>query len=191
MRGGVEVIKELVIESCSELLHGDTVFHLRVKFNHLEALTLLVTMAKEGEFARGNQNGNTILHLVVTLKQSEQYSRDFKSLEIQHAFIEAGVRRSKELNRSAPPQSTIAAIVSSDSSIAATLPSKASKVKSWFLKLMKYLEYDREETRGALMIIATVIATMTFQAGLNPPGGVWQQNFKDSTGGPACSEECL
>ncbi|KAF2294794.1 hypothetical protein GH714_018608 [Hevea brasiliensis] len=160
MRGRVEVIQELVIESCSELLDGDTVFHLRVKFNHLEALTLLVTMAKEA--------------LVVL----EQYSRDFKSLEIQHAFIEAGVRRSKELNRSAPPQSTIAAIVSSDSSIAATLPSKASKVKSWFQKLMKYLEYDREETRGALMIIATVIATMTFQAGLNPPGGVWQQNFK-------------
>ncbi|WVZ17219.1 hypothetical protein V8G54_010201 [Vigna mungo] len=33
-----------------------------------------------------------------------------------------------------------------------------------------------EERRGSLMIVATVLATMSFQIAINPPGGVWQSN---------------
>lgn len=33
-----------------------------------------------------------------------------------------------------------------------------------------------EEIRGNLLVAATVIATLSFQAGLNPPGGVWQDS---------------
>ena len=32
------------------------------------------------------------------------------------------------------------------------------------------------------MITATVIAAMAYQAGLNPPGGVWQEDKRDSNG---------
>ncbi|XP_035545480.1 ankyrin repeat-containing protein NPR4-like [Juglans regia] len=39
------------------------------------------------------------------------------------------------------------------------------------------------ETRGTLMLVATVIATMTFQAGIYPPGGVWQQDTTNGTFG--------
>ena len=35
-----------------------------------------------------------------------------------------------------------------------------------------------EETRGSLMVVATVMATMSFQAGISPPGGVWQEDTK-------------
>ena len=31
-------------------------------------------------------------------------------------------------------------------------------------------------TRNALLVVATLIASVTFQAGINPPGGVWQEN---------------
>jgi hypothetical protein len=46
-----------------------------------------------------------------------------------------------------------------------------------------------EETRGTLMGVATVIATMAFQAGISPPGGVWQQNISNSTEGYYCAQD--
>ena len=49
--------------------------------------------------------------------------------------------------------------------------------KSWF----KDFQYDPKndktgEVRSILLIVATLIAAVTFQAGVNPPGGVWQEN---------------
>ncbi|KAK2401412.1 hypothetical protein P8452_08126 [Trifolium repens] len=52
----------------------------------------------------------------------------------------------------------------------------------------KYLQFQGnwiEETRGTLMLVATVIATMTFQSTISPPGGVWQENTH--TGGHNCT----
>lgn len=49
--------------------------------------------------------------------------------------------------------------------------------KSWF----RYFQYDeRKETladaRNVLLVVAGLIAAVTFQAGINPPGGVWQDD---------------
>ena len=43
-----------------------------------------------------------------------------------------------------------------------------------------------EETRGALMVVATVITTITFQPAISPPGGVWERNVNNSTLGSQC-----
>ena len=56
----------------------------------------------------------------------------------------------------------------------------------WKTNLMQWLNYNKddrwlEETRGYLMIVATMISAMTFQAAINPPGGVWQENVHNST----------
>nr|DAD22553.1 TPA_asm: hypothetical protein HUJ06_024016 [Nelumbo nucifera] len=53
--------------------------------------------------------------------------------------------------------------------------------------LFKYFRFhlDRDspsDTRDALLIVAALIAAVTFQAGITPPGGVWQdvdENGKD------------
>ncbi|CAE5967200.1 unnamed protein product [Arabidopsis arenosa] len=45
--------------------------------------------------------------------------------------------------------------------------------------LVRYLNRQGdwlEKTRGNLMVTATVIAAMSFQAMVNPPGGVWQSD---------------
>ncbi|KAL0009926.1 hypothetical protein SO802_005034 [Lithocarpus litseifolius] len=45
-----------------------------------------------------------------------------------------------------------------------------------------------EEMRGALMVVATVITTITYQRpALSPPDGVWQSDIKDSNQANACS----
>ncbi|PQQ00365.1 uncharacterized protein Pyn_18420 [Prunus yedoensis var. nudiflora] len=54
--------------------------------------------------------------------------------------------------------------------------------KGWKKKLIKCFKYPKkwlEETRGILMVVATVISTMTFQAVVSPPGGVCQPGGGD------------
>ncbi|GMY08516.1 putative PGG domain-containing protein [Fagus crenata] len=40
---------------------------------------------------------------------------------------------------------------------------------------------SKSDVRNALLVVATLIVAVTFQAGLNPPGGFWQENSPTST----------
>ncbi|CAH2065893.1 unnamed protein product [Thlaspi arvense] len=46
----------------------------------------------------------------------------------------------------------------------------------WFVKYLDRQGDWLEKTRGNLMVAATVIAAMSFQVMVNPPGGVWQSD---------------
>ena len=56
----------------------------------------------------------------------------------------------------------------------------------WF----KCFQYDKTqdkpgETRNVLLIVTALITAVTFQAGVNPPGGVWQDSDGGHTAGRA------
>ncbi|XP_048440073.1 uncharacterized protein LOC125477161 [Pyrus x bretschneideri] len=47
-------------------------------------------------------------------------------------------------------------------------------------KLLKHFQYNPErdsetDVRNVLLVVAALITAATFTAGLNPPGGVWQE----------------
>ncbi|XVF79731.1 hypothetical protein PTKIN_Ptkin15bG0013300 [Pterospermum kingtungense] len=57
------------------------------------------------------------------------------------------------------------------------LYSYLSSEKSWYT----YFRYEENkdkpnDVRNVLLVVSTVIAAVTFQAGINPPGGVWQED---------------
>lgn len=58
------------------------------------------------------------------------------------------------------------------------------KNKNSWKRLMKQQDEWLEKKKSSLMIVASLIATMAFQVGVNPPSGVWQDtsNSVDSEG---------
>jgi hypothetical protein len=125
----------------------------------------------------------------------EMRPRDFKCFEIQNILNDAGLRRSTDLNSSLPL--TPSRIVTIDEARLAESgqPSRSrfrrccGFVWSSLAKHLKYQENWIEETRGTLMVVATVIASMAFQAGISPPGGVRQSNTSNSTNGFNCRQD--
>ena len=69
--------------------------------------------------------------------------------------------------------------------------SETPKQSRWS-KWLEYLRYKGdwlEETRGSLMVVATVITTITFQPALSPPGGFWQNDINNDTVASACGPD--
>ncbi|XP_059455108.1 ankyrin repeat-containing protein BDA1-like [Corylus avellana] len=76
MRGRIGIIEKLIKarqESILMNLEGDSVLHLCIRYNHLNAQKLLVELANGNEsfLSSKDLDGNSILHLAVMLKQKQ------------------------------------------------------------------------------------------------------------------------
>ncbi|KAL0426819.1 UNVERIFIED_CONTAM: Ankyrin repeat-containing protein BDA1 [Sesamum latifolium] len=187
---------------------GETGLHLCVKWNRLEALKLLVEeMGKDGELVNWKDcEGNTALHIAVAKKHIEiinclltlsglevnalnksgltaldilrQSPRDLRDMEIEFALRKAGASSVKDLH-----------LITDD-----WIPQKArqmtKRLSSQETRTKKPVVNPKStdwlgRKRSALMVVASLIATVAFQAGLTPPGGVWQDNYTvDENGNP-------
>ncbi|KAI3524057.1 hypothetical protein L1887_02677 [Cichorium endivia] len=198
IKGHCDVVKELVHaqpHAARTLVQQDTILHLCVNHNQPEILKFLIETTGDHEFVNSKDgHGNSILHLAVVYKQIEiikfllhstsiqvnasntngespmdilvQGPRDLIYQQILQSLMRAGAVEAKmgNLIRQTPQN------LDNNFGYYNRKHASSSHLKESLTNSEDWL--DRK--RNSLMVVASLIATMAFQAGTNPPSGVWQ-----------------
>ncbi|PIN18231.1 26S proteasome regulatory complex, subunit PSMD10 [Handroanthus impetiginosus] len=147
---------------------GNTALHIAVTNKHIQIINCLLTL-NGLEVNALNKNGLTALDL---LKQSPRGLRD---MEIDYSLRKAGASSTKDLQ-----------LITNDwrpDNVIKQMKKKLSSQES-SAKKPKSIDWLGRK-KSALMVVASLIATVAFQAGLTPPGGVWQDDYTvDDNGNP-------
>ncbi|KAK3438798.1 hypothetical protein EUGRSUZ_C03613 [Eucalyptus grandis] len=200
----IELVKARPEAAKHRLSHGQTALHLGVSHNRLEALKVLVETVRDGDLTMKyllqisevdmntmNRNGFSALDIV------EYFPKDFKVIELRELLVYAGALRSIRFlaltthqavvhNRN-EENSTVVVDLASTALPSTNTPLVKAVLPPSFSGKIKKQKGDKHEKwikkkRDSLMIIATVIAAMAYQAGLSPPCGLWDNNQKDDKG---------
>ncbi|XP_043705171.1 ankyrin repeat-containing protein At2g01680-like [Telopea speciosissima] len=178
----LEALKLLLLESArsdqEQLLNskdddGNTALHLAAAKKQTKGIKLLLD--KNGiEVNVLNGSGVTALDIL-----AQSSTRDMKDMDIGESLRAAGALRAKDiiiLSSTMPVNnnySTGAPITGSGNAlfISSSRTNSSSEMQSPDEKY-KWLK----KMKNSLMVVSTVIATMSFQAVLSPPGGIWQDD---------------
>ncbi|KAL6331245.1 hypothetical protein AAG906_009673 [Vitis piasezkii] len=169
--------------------YGNTVLHTATALKQYETAKYLVERP-EMEVNAVNGNDFTALDII------QHMPRDLKGMEIRESLVKAGALSSRNIpalpgkghqlmgesgitmvieNPQLSPPPPPAAAVPTEAKTSTPLRGREKKIhenkKEWTMK-----------KRDALMVAATLIAGMAFQAAVNPPGGVWGEE-KDAGNG--------
>ncbi|KAK6941328.1 Ankyrin repeat [Dillenia turbinata] len=171
---------------------GETLLHTCVKSNRLEAVKILVDLGSVEDFISfRDDDGNAILHIATLMKQMETVKYLLKRTGVKVNEINANgftaldmicqmprdlrlwrfAKKFRPSTRDAVPQHVLGDF-SQTAGRAHPSPEgnstniKADKPKNWVKK-----------KRDALRVAAIVIAAMAYQAGMNPPSGVWNPDY--------------
>ncbi|KAL8062278.1 hypothetical protein ABFX02_02G137200 [Erythranthe guttata] len=203
--GRVDALREMVRvrpESARERVKrgggrsGGTVLHLCVEYGRFEALKIVLEdLNFDKDLVNGvDQNGNTVLHLAVADKQVEtteyllsligiidlnvvnaagmkpmdiliQRRTDSSDLEIEESLKRAGAFvGASSFHKTTPKRGLLSSSPQKDLTTNVILNKWLNEREDWL-----------ERKRSGLMVVASLIATMAFQAGVNPPNSIWQE----------------
>ncbi|XP_074293924.1 uncharacterized protein LOC141621126 [Silene latifolia] len=180
VRGHVHVIDDLLkvvpqaarerIKDCSSVLH------LCVKHCQVDALVFLINVVDDVELLNfRDADGNTVLHLAVANKNTQMVKFLLKNKKMEKNAINKNGMTAMDIHIQSKKGIN-------DSEIRVPLKrAKALKAKA-ALKPRNKNKTWLENQRSALMVVASLIATMAFQVGISPPGGVWQDNDGHNAG---------
>ncbi|XP_058180530.1 protein ACCELERATED CELL DEATH 6-like [Rhododendron vialii] len=197
MKGNDEVLKVLLRTNprAARLMvdRGDNILHLCVNYNQLESLKLLLDEVGDKEFVNCTDiKGNNILHLAVFGKRHEI---------IKHLLQEWPLKKPKDgdehgqlIDVNARNGSGWTALdihsqvaesedKSSDEYIKNVL--REYGVKRSDKLFFPFDPYWQKKKKDTLMIVSSLMATMSFQVGINPPGGVWVDSSPEHKAGKA------
>ncbi|CAL5443080.1 unnamed protein product [Camellia sinensis] len=157
---------------------GETILHLCVKHQQLNTLSLLLHRIPDPEFVNAKDNdGNTILHVAVSGQQFDIVKHVLQNTKID-------VNATNAYSHTAMDILFLAQNGADSEGLHVNIEdflrnSKAKRAKD--LVQGEWISKKRE----ALMIVASLIATMAFQAGVSPPGGVRQDDSDGHRAGTA------
>ncbi|KAF8393857.1 hypothetical protein HHK36_020055 [Tetracentron sinense] len=108
-----------------------------------------------------NAIGHTALDILLQLPKDDRYE------EIQDILHSAKAVIGIDIIRTSPPPT--------DHYIQVKIP---RPLRGWMGKFDRQVMKDYPiEVRNAVLVVAVLTAAATFQTGVNPPGGVWQDNY--------------
>ncbi|KAL3747179.1 hypothetical protein ACJRO7_016026 [Eucalyptus globulus] len=169
---------------------GNTILHLAASNKQIETVKYLLQRS-EVDVNTVNRNGFSALDIV------EHFPKDFKVIELRELLVDAGALRAIRFAASTTHQAVVDNTNEENSTVVVDLtsvappstntpPVNAFPPESFSGDIRKRKEDKHEEwiekKCHSLMIIATVIASMAYQAGLSPPGGLWDDNQKANNG---------
>ncbi|XP_021750485.1 ankyrin repeat-containing protein ITN1-like [Chenopodium quinoa] len=149
---------------------GESILHLCMKHSQPEVLRFLVQTMGDGQLLNSkDSDGNTVLHLAVAAKHYETIKLLLKEKWTEKNAINTNGLTAMDMYIQSKKEARDGGI---------WLALRRAKVLE-AKKLTKPKKSSRDwldKQRTALMVVSSLIATMAFQAGINPPGGVWQDN---------------
>ncbi|KAI3909162.1 hypothetical protein MKW98_012899 [Papaver atlanticum] len=192
MKNRVEIMKLLLEEGLPEAIHkknnqnGETILHFCVKSNtNLKILKLLVYKLLHAPLPEKNPNpisinstdngGNTILHLAAKMGNMKITNYLLLNSNVRIDIHVVNNKRLKALNMLPQAEMNDLKFGFYDYHVRHDRRNSKTFSKSGDHEGMK----DRVNT---LMVVATLIAGIAFQAAMNPPGGVWQDDSTVDSG---------
>ncbi|XP_021739128.1 ankyrin repeat-containing protein BDA1-like [Chenopodium quinoa] len=196
VNGQVQVLDELfraMPEATRErTTGGENVLHLCVKHNQPDALRFLIDVTNDDELLNSrDSDGNTVLHLAVVAKQVEMVTLllEHKRIDINAVNIKGLTALDSHLLRRRKVKMYYCyhqAVIKwgDDDEIGPSLEnSKALRAQDALY--IKNKDKTITNQSNALMVAASVIASIAFEVVISPPGGFWQE---DSPKGTSYSE---
>ncbi|KAG5564185.1 hypothetical protein RHGRI_000395 [Rhododendron griersonianum] len=185
IKGNVKVLEVLVQTNpqAARVMvdRGDNILHLCVNYNQLACLKLLLDRIRGKEFVNSTDiNDNNILHLAVIGKRHEIIK--YLLLEWPKELMDVNARNGSGWT-ALDIHSRVAKSEDNYCDIKHVL--RESGVKKSYKLFFPFDPSWQKKKKDTLMIVSSLMATMSFQVGINPPGGVWQDTSAGHEAGKA------
>ncbi|KAI3959435.1 hypothetical protein MKW98_019025 [Papaver atlanticum] len=150
---------------------GNTIMHLAVARRQLKMIRYLIESNSGVELVNAsNKKGLTALGI---LEQS--IARDLKDMEISDLLLRTQSHIGTNIGGLVNNEQPLAAVELDTNQTPSKTLHRCVSIGRENSKIRKYEDWLNEKS-NSLLVAASLLAAMAFQAAMNPPGGVWQED---------------